>query len=48
MGERLKKEKLRVGKGGLPPLGLSGMHRAGVNHPSQPVRFSSLSRSIFA
>jgi hypothetical protein len=27
-GESFKKEKLKVGKGGLPPLGLSGIARA--------------------
>ena len=28
-----------VGKLGLPPLRLSGIQRAGVNHPSQPGDF---------
>src|SRR4029079_4417533 len=35
----------QVGKGGLPPLWLNGIRRAGVNHPSQPVRLPSLCRS---
>ncbi len=31
-----------VRKGGLPPLCLSGIQRAGVNHPSRPKRLLAL------
>jgi hypothetical protein len=34
--EKVNRNKLRVGKVGLPPLTLSAIQSAGASHPSQP------------